>query len=234
MASKVLVSEIFGPTFQGEGPSAGKRCGFVRLSTCNLKCTWCDTKYTWDWENYDIREEMHPMAVSDIIDKVWTMNVKRLIFSGGEPMLQQNHIYSIIQGVCKDSQEWSFEIETAGTIAPKGFLASVEGINYNVSPKLAHSGNPLEKRYVEEALIDLRERDASFKFVVQGYSDFREIYNLVQRVEIPDDKVYIMPEGTTVVKLQDNIKEIANTTLDYGWNFSNRMHVYIWGDERGT
>ena len=45
----LAVSEIFGPTHQGEGPSTGRLCGFVRLARCNLSCLWCDTPYTWDW-----------------------------------------------------------------------------------------------------------------------------------------------------------------------------------------
>ena len=43
MPEELVVSEIFGPTWQGEGPSLGRRCGFVRLGRCNLACTFCDT-----------------------------------------------------------------------------------------------------------------------------------------------------------------------------------------------
>ena len=49
----LVVAEVFGPTFQGEGPSTGQRAGFVRLGRCNLDCSWCDTPYTWDWERFD-------------------------------------------------------------------------------------------------------------------------------------------------------------------------------------
>jgi len=42
------VAELFGPTVQGEGPAAGERAAFVRLSGCPLACAWCDTPYTWD------------------------------------------------------------------------------------------------------------------------------------------------------------------------------------------
>ena len=47
--STMQVNEIF-KSIQGEGPNFGKPAIFLRTAQCNLKCTWCDTKYTWDWE----------------------------------------------------------------------------------------------------------------------------------------------------------------------------------------
>ena len=49
------VNEIF-KSIQGEGPNFGKPAIFLRTAQCNLKCTWCDTKYTWDWKNYDFQK----------------------------------------------------------------------------------------------------------------------------------------------------------------------------------
>jgi len=50
-----ILAEKFG-SFQGEGPLTGQRCVFVRFSRCDLRCSWCDTKYTWDWTQYDPKE----------------------------------------------------------------------------------------------------------------------------------------------------------------------------------
>src|SRR3954451_15026034 len=82
--AELVVSEIFGPTFQGEGPSIGRRCGFVRLGRCNLACTWCDTKYTWDWSQYDPSVELHRRSVDDIVDAVAAMDVPMVVITGGE------------------------------------------------------------------------------------------------------------------------------------------------------
>ena len=62
--TKLKLSEVF-ESIQGEGPSAGLPCVFVRLATCNLHCSYCDTKYTWDWQNYDYEREVRvvPLAV---------------------------------------------------------------------------------------------------------------------------------------------------------------------------
>ena len=61
----LVVSEVFGPTFQGEGPSSGQRAMFVRLGRCNLDCAFCDTAYTWDWTRYDPDAELRRRSVDD-------------------------------------------------------------------------------------------------------------------------------------------------------------------------
>ena len=63
----LVISEVFGPTVQGEGPTIGRRAAFVRLGRCNLDCSWCDTPYTWDWERYDPKVELHERPVPEIV-----------------------------------------------------------------------------------------------------------------------------------------------------------------------
>ena len=63
--ASLAVSEIFGPTLQGEGPSSGRRAMFLRLAGCNLSCSWCDTAYTWDWSRYDKKAEVTMMQVDN-------------------------------------------------------------------------------------------------------------------------------------------------------------------------
>src|SRR5690606_2170027 len=78
------VNEIFGITIQGEGPSMGRPCAFVRLFQCNLQCTWCDTPYTWavterkaqrhrDKLQYDRAEQSHGMHPDQIAEKLEAM-----------------------------------------------------------------------------------------------------------------------------------------------------------------
>ncbi|MFT6627957.1 MAG: 7-carboxy-7-deazaguanine synthase, partial [Flavobacteriales bacterium] len=65
----LLISEIF-RTVQGEGPSTGVVSTFLRLAHCNLRCTWCDTPFTWDWTRHDVRVEVHEHSVADVCSKV--------------------------------------------------------------------------------------------------------------------------------------------------------------------
>ena len=78
----LVVNEVFGPTVQGEGPSAGRRCGFVRLGRCNQACTWCDTAYTWDWARYDPAVELHELSVEEVLARLDEMDVDMIVSVG--------------------------------------------------------------------------------------------------------------------------------------------------------
>ena len=89
--------EIFA-SLQGEGPSAGMPVAFVRLSRCNLACVWCDTAYTWHFEGdnrphrsdetYDRKANQVTLEVSDVAALIEVLGQKRLVITGGEPLLQ--------------------------------------------------------------------------------------------------------------------------------------------------
>ena len=70
---------------------------FLRLSTCNLKCSWCDTKYTWDWDNYDINKEIKEFNIEQIVEKIHGFsNINHIVITGGEPLLQQDKLVLLI------------------------------------------------------------------------------------------------------------------------------------------
>jgi len=236
------VNEIFGPTIQGEGPSAGRPALFVRLANCNLSCTWCDTKYTWDWKNYDFKKEIHSLEEIEVVSKLKELQGEErdpelIVITGGEPLLQQEtglvHLFQLL---------WStfgrirIEIETAGTLAP-GLTVRLVDLHYNVSPKLEHSGND-SRRYNREALESFVQMAgwgrASFKFVVQNKADLDEIErDYVGPLKMPLESVFCMLEGS---KDSQNAwpKDLAEEIVRRGWGISPRLHTQIWGEERAT
>ncbi len=153
---KIVVNEIFGPTVQGEGPSMGRSCSFVRLGGCNLTCTWCDTPYTWDWTGqsdagtaYDAKAELHAMHVTDVVERLLATHVRLVVVSGGEPLQQQRTVARLCRLLGESGV--SVEIETNGTLSPSDELVAARP-RFNVSPKLRHSGMGPERTVVPEAL----------------------------------------------------------------------------------
>src|ERR1044072_5713610 len=95
---KLRISEIF-YSLQGEGKNIGTPVVFLRTALCNLKCTWCDTKYTWDWDNYDYKKEVKELDLASICEFIFSFKVKHLVVTGGEPLLQQNRLAQVLSMV---------------------------------------------------------------------------------------------------------------------------------------
>lgn len=233
--SSLDISEVFGPTAQGEGPSAGKRCGFIRLGMCNLDCSWCDTPYTWDWQGkngtpYDRGTELERMNLDDILRRLSEMNVDRVVITGGEPLVQRRQLAPILEVL---SDLWTIEMETNGTLDPKECNGLVD--QWNVSPKLAHSGVARLKAWKPDVLnILARTGKAAFKFVVTSEADLDEIDHLISLTEIPTSDVWVMPEGRSAEAMIAGLQRFAEPAIARGFNVTTRLHVLAWGDTRGT
>ena len=89
------ISEIF-KSIQGEGINAGKDVVFLRTALCNLKCSWCDTKYTWDWDNYDYSKEVKELSINQVKDEIEQFSIKHLVITGGEPMMQADDLAELL------------------------------------------------------------------------------------------------------------------------------------------
>jgi 7-carboxy-7-deazaguanine synthase len=224
--------EIFA-SLQGEGPSAGEPCAFVRLSRCNLACAWCDTAYTWRFTGpgaYDRKAEQVTLPEAEVAERIRALGQDRLVVTGGEPLLQAPalaRMLALLPGM-------RVEIETNGTVVPPPALdARVD--QYNVSPKLAHSGNPAELALVPERLAAFAaDARAFFKFVVASESDLDEVAVLQQRFAIPGERLFVMPEGTEGATLRSRLEWLAPACAARDWRLSDRLHIHLYGDRRGT
>jgi 7-carboxy-7-deazaguanine synthase len=230
VADTLVVSEVFGPTWQGEGPSLGRRAGFVRLGRCNLACTFCDTPYTWRWSDHDPAVELTTRPVDDVLRELEAMDVPIVVVTGGEPLLQQSHLPALLRPLRARGVET--EIETAGTLAPTPEVAALV-TRFNVSPKLANSGNERERREKPDVLRAFEATGrAAFKFVAVDAGDLDEIQAIVDACGLTD--VWVMPEGTDAETLVQRSRALVEPVLARGWNLTTRLHVLLWGDRRGV
>ena len=237
MSNKLKVSrqsggepEIF-HSIQGEGISTGVPSVFLRLATCNLKCRWCDTKYTWDWSNFNYATEVVELDTPELLSKIQSFKCTHVVITGGEPLLQQAELEPLIESLAEYG--FSFEIETNGTIVPSANLIRYID-QWNVSPKLRTSGNISEERLVPIALqIFAGLPKAFFKFVIATESDIDEVCSLTNQYEIPSEQVLLMPEGRTADALNRKSEWLSEACVRHGFRFTTRLHIILWGDERG-
>jgi 7-carboxy-7-deazaguanine synthase len=219
----LYVAEVFGPVFQGEGPSAGQRAGFVRLGGCNLACTWCDTAYTWDARRYDLRAEIGPQSVAQLLAALDAMAVPLVVITGGEPLLQTRALTPLVAAL--STRGLRVEVETNGTRPPPGWPWA--GITFNVSPKLAHSGNAAARAALAPGwAADPRAR---FKFVCRTAADL----DAVAAYGLPAGRLWVMPEGQQSRAVRARLRWLAPQALARGWAVTDRLHVHVWGAARG-
>ncbi|HEX6763827.1 MAG TPA: 7-carboxy-7-deazaguanine synthase QueE [Polyangiaceae bacterium] len=226
------VSELFA-SIQGEGPSAGAPSVFLRLAQCNLHCSWCDTKYTWDFETYRYEDEVHVESVAGVARRLRELLGDRLIVTGGEPLLQAKALGELFAVL--DAERAPFvEVETNGTIAPSASLAPRVN-QWNVSPKLENAGDPEHLRSKPDVLrAFLATGRAYLKLVVGTAADADEAESLVSALAWPRDRVLLMAQASTQKTLAERGPLIAAEALRRGLRYSPRLHVERWDGARGV
>ena len=245
---KIAISEHF-YSIQGEGKTMGIPAVFLRLTACNLMCggrgtekdkklyngaTWrCDSIEVWrTGTQYEIGE-----LVNILIDNYSLQFIRgaHLIITGGEPLLQFKALEPFIELLTEQLGFKPFiEIETNGTITPKGQLFNYIDI-INCSPKLSNSGEPEKKRIKINTLQFYSLTPKSiFKFVVSRIEDLQEIYDIIEKANIPRNKIYLMPSAQDQKELDLNTKLVSSICLENNYNFSTRLQIIIWNETTGV
>lgn len=219
----IFICEIF-HSIQGEGPNVGKPAVFLRLAGCNLRCDWCDTKYTWNDQkqsNDQVSSTKFQTKSNDqILKQIKKYRCKHLVVTGGEPLLQQDALIPLLERL----KGYYVEIETNGTLKLKigKYLEQI-----NCSPKLKNSGN---KSY--PLMIKPTSKKVAYKFVVAKKTDMKEIEKYIKSNKVPTDKVWLMPEGVNKKVVQERSEWIIEICKKNGYNFSPRLHIMLYGNKR--
>ena len=230
MANNLKVSEMF-YSIQGEGRYAGTPAVFLRMKSCNLLCDWCDTIEVWKkGEPYNYEELIKLWDKNGWLDKLISEK-SHLVITGGEPLLQQKKLENFLEYL---GENVFVEIETNCTKIPtEKFDKYIK--QYNVSPKLANSRMPENKRYKPEVIkwFSIKE-NADFKFVIVNREDVNElIREFVNRYQIINYHVYLMPESTTKKELEMRSSLVIEASNEYGFNYSPRLQLSIWDEVTG-
>jgi 7-carboxy-7-deazaguanine synthase len=206
------INEIF-YSIQGEGKWTGLPNIFVRTSGCNLRCSFCDTKYAY--------KDGKEMSINEILNQISKYNCKYICITGGEPLLQ-NETIDIIDALLK--RNYKICLETNGSISVKK-LSNKKSLMISLDIKCP-SSNMHDKAYLKNILF-LRPDD-QLKFVIKDKDDYNYAKKIVNKYK-PGCTVFFQPVwGTNPRNLADWIVyNKLNVKLGL------QLHKIIWGDRKG-
>ncbi len=239
--TRIRVSEIFGPTIQGEGILIGLPTVFVRTGGCDYRCSWCDTLHAVDSE---YRDQWLPMGVEEIWQDVVRLSSGKPLtvsLSGGNPAIQP--LAPLIARGRADG--YRFALETQGSIA-KDWFADLDVLV--LSPKPPSSGMETDWRAFDDCLSMAADGpQVALKIVVFDERDYAYARDAAARY--PALPLYLQPGNHTppppddddatvdIDGIIDRMRWLVGKVTEDRW-FEARvlpqLHVLLWGNRRGV
>jgi len=234
--SKIPVIEIF-QSISGEGISAGDIVTFVRVGGCNLRCTWCDTKYSFAETGSDVKS----MLPSEILDAVDKLGSNQVICTGGEPLegdKSKRYVPAFLA-----ANRFSIRIETSGA-SPlytdeelKAFDADRAAISYCMDIKCPGSG--MSERNLYENIFHLTKGD-ELKFVVQNLTDLQYSMTIIEKYKhhLSENEIALnfspVMEAIHPVEIVEYLKEnTAYFEENKLWpRLSLQLHKFVWSPQQ--
>lgn len=235
--------------FSTEPDEIAKRVDeFKSYDELPLAKTGCDSYPSWHPKfakfspEYTV-DELYERMINSVPSEAFS-NTVDIVFTGGEPLLPKTQKFIIELFHKHDLTMFkSVTFETNGTMkVSKDLIDAIESqipMGLSVSPKLKCSGVSREKAIVPSVLADNLDKIMYLKFVVSNKEDLDEVNEVVGivrslREDAKNINVYIMPEGGTPERYNQNLKKIAELALREGYILSPRLHVTLFGNTWGT
>lgn len=250
--NKILpIIEIY-PALQGEGSHRGVPSFMVRTTGCTHRCYfgtqggWCDAWYS------SIHANKGRFSFKDVVSMIDNNQyIKEIILTGGSPTMHP----SIVNEITHLANKYGLftTLETEGS----HFIKTDYPINLiSLSPKLSNSIpkvgiNTPRKSIVTQKTIKQHNKyrlnikamkqmldyhlDYQLKPVCDGsFDNLQEIKEIIKNLNIPKNKVYLMPAGNTRKSMIDLYSKITNIALDNGFNFTGRDHIIAFDNQTGV
>ena len=224
------VMEIY-RSIQGEGTLMGVPTTFVRFFACNLRCSWCDTKYSWSVHDGGTWESMSP---EEVTRRIGDLGAQHVVLTGGEPTLQKELPQLAI---LLKNQGHHLTIETNATIFPAKAVPLID--LWSLSPKLSSAGQnyirlPIIQTFLEKLRIDQQQ----WKFVIRDDADALLLKDLLSRFPLFRERrlpLILQPEGdTATLNYPAALERLAEEVRDPFWGqyyvrVLPQLHVIMWG-----
>lgn len=230
----LMISEIFGPTIQGEGSLIGTPTVFVRTGGCDYRCSWCDTLHAVDKK---FKDDWLKMSAQDVFKQVETLSGGKPILvtlSGGNPATQD--LSELI--LLGKEKGYRFAMETQGSVSAPWFSL----LDYlTLSPKPPSSKMKFDQIRFDTTLNNSSEVDISLKIVIADKADLEWAGSIKDLY--PHLRLYLQPcnlevEGTPSLQtLTSKTLNLIDEVIQRGWFDTTvlpQLHVYLWGNEKGV
>jgi len=205
------VNEIY-HSIQGESTYTGLPCVFIRLTGCNLRCTYCDTEYAF----FEGKER----TVDEIIEEVRKYNCKLAEVTGGEPLMQEE-CKDLMKNLC--DEEFEVMLETAGNMPIKDVDKRVKIIMDLKSP----SSGMMNKNLYEN--VEHLKKDDEVKFVIGNREDYDWIKEIISKYDLQNKCTLLASVVFGILEPLTLINWILEDKLDI--RFQLQTHKYIWHPE---
>jgi 7-carboxy-7-deazaguanine synthase len=213
-AQKLRLTEIF-YSLQGESSHQGLPCIFIRLTGCNLRCTWCDTEYSFTGGE--------TISVDAVIDKISNYPCRLVEITGGEPLLQKA-AQSLATRLLKEN--YTVLCETSGE---RDIDLMPPGVKRIVDFKAPGSGEVAANRW--DNIDKLRDGD-EVKIVIKDREDFDWALELVVQHKLTDRVPVLFSPVHEIMDAEQLAEWILKT--GYPIRFNQQLHKQIWGDRAGV
>jgi len=230
----IAISEIFGPTIQGEGALIGTPTVFVRTGGCDYRCSWCDTLHAVDKKYKNDWLEMSAKAVFHEVEVLSGGKPILVTLSGGNPATQD--LSELIE--LGKAKGYTFAMETQGSVSEPWF-ASLDYLT--LSPKPPSSKMKFDKMRFDIALEQAGNANKTLKIVIADQDDLKWAEEM--KTLYPSLPLYLQPcnlelEGApSIDTLTSKTLNLIDEVIQRGW-FDTivlpQLHVYLWGNEKGV
>lgn len=213
----IPIIEIFN-SIEGEGKRAGKLCTFIRTAGCNLRCSFCDTTYSYEGGTQ--------MSVEQIIKQVKDLGCRLITLTGGEPLLHKEVKEQLLPALVKE--DYDVNIETNGSIYI-GNVALMPNVFITMDWKSPSSG--MLAQMCSDNLMLLTERDV-LKFVVGSQEDLQAMLTILNGYNI-NARIYVSPVFGKI-QMSDIVQFMKDNKL-FNVHLQCQLHKIIWDpEERGV
>jgi 7-carboxy-7-deazaguanine synthase len=211
MAGTLKVCEIF-TSIQGESSYAGVPCTFIRLTGCNLRCTYCDTKYAYG--------EGVELTLDEIAQKGVGSGTKLVEITGGEPLTQHETI-ALAERLSLNGLTVLVETNGSLDVSP---LKGIPGVTVIMDLKTPSSGMSAHNDYSNIARLTPEDE---VKFVIGSRDDYTWAVQIIQRYEIDKKCLALMSPAEAALEAKVLTGWILEDRLDVRLNV--QIHKYIFG-----